>query len=281
MTTTRRSLFVVLAAGLIAGGAIWVRSATAQSRTSQKTVRYSHTKHEELKVDHGNCRQCHVLDDQYDVMPATLGKNHQPCNNENCHASEFFSKQPTMCFVCHDDVDPNVKQQPIVRRHRTSEFGGDLSHKSHTKKVKSSGGKNGACITCHGNVFTGEKPGKSGHASCAGCHGKRGSSPSMGTCGGCHKLGETRAASSTAAGDWSVTAMFSHSTHGSDPRERKTETSCLECHSTIAQATVLSEIRNPTMQSCDACHDGKSAFKTTGFNCYGCHGEAASGGSGQ
>jgi hypothetical protein len=28
------------------------------------------------------------------------------------------------------------------------------------------------------------------------------------------------------------------------------------------------------MQQCDACHDGKTSFKTTGFGCARCHGTA-------
>jgi hypothetical protein len=262
-----------LAALTIGGGAIWINSATADN---QKFPRYSHSNHEKLKVNHNNCRQCHVLDDQYDVLAATLGKGHKPCNNENCHASEFFSKEPKMCFVCHDDVDPNIKQAPVVRRHKKSEFGGDLSHESHTKKVKSAGGKNGACVTCHGDVFKGDKPTQSGHASCSGCHGKRGSEPSMGTCSGCHKLGAKKARSSTDGGDWSVSGMFTHTSHGNDPRARKTETSCLECHSTIGNAKNLNEIENPAMSTCDGCHNGKNAFKTTGFGCYNCHGDGGS-----
>lgn len=269
-----RLTVIVLAAVALCGGALYLSSATAQNSNKAKDRRYSHSQHEKLNVKHNNCKVCHTLDSDYNVMPATLGKNHQPCNNENCHASEFMSANPSMCYVCHDDVDPNVKQQPVVRRRKDSEFGGDLSHKSHTKKVKSAGGVNGACVTCHGDVYKGQKAGKSGHAACSECHGKS-SSPSMGTCSGCHRLGSKQATSGAASGDWSVRAMFSHTSHGNDPRSRKTTTKCLECHQEIAEATNLETIKNPKMEYCDGCHDGKNAFKTTGFGCYNCHGEGS------
>ena len=122
MITTRRFAIAASAAAVVAASALWVSSARAKD--PEPAARYFHAAHAKLKINQNDCRQCHVLDDRYNVLPATLGKNHQPCNNADCHASEFFSKEPKICVVCHDDIDPNVKQAPVVRQRRDSEFGG-------------------------------------------------------------------------------------------------------------------------------------------------------------
>jgi c(7)-type cytochrome triheme protein len=182
-----------------------------------------------------------------------------------------MSREPKICGVCHDGTDPNVKQPALVRRRSSSEFGGDMSHKSHLKKVTArDSGKNAVCKACHGDMFKGTPPPSGGHATCASCHGKS-ASPSMGSCGGCHKLGETKAASSPTATEWAVTEMFTHQIHGNDPRSSRTETDCTDCHAGIPNATKVADIKNPPMKACDGCHDGKYAFKTTGFECYRCH----------
>lgn len=277
MTRRRWAIVGVVVAGFAALG-LWARSATAKD--TEPAARYFHAAHAKLKINQNECRQCHVLDDRYNVLPATLGKNHQPCNNPECHANDFFSKDPKICVVCHDDIDPNVKQQPIVRQRRDSEFGGDLSHKSHVKLVKATGdGKNGTCVTCHGDVFAGKRAVSSGHGSCSSCHGRT-TQPAMSECGACHALGQAKPKQGGASGDWAVSGMFEHKTHEKDPRSSRSETICTECHGAISDATKLAEIKNPTMQSCDGCHNGKIAFKTTGFACYNCHGSPgkASGG---
>jgi c(7)-type cytochrome triheme protein len=275
MTGTRRSgrAWLILGTATIAIGLAFASllGGSARARDAEPKVRYSHEKHDQLKVNQKDCRQCHVLNDSFEVLPATLGKNHQPCNNADCHASEYFSREPRICVVCHDATDPNVKQPAVVRRRPGSEFGGDLSHKSHLKMVKGRGsGKNAVCKACHGDVFKGEAPVASGHAGCSTCHGKS-ASPAMGACGECHSLGGRRAASSPTAGDWSVSAMFTHASHANDPRASRTETDCTECHAKIPEATNLGQVSNPEMKSCDGCHNGANAFKTTGFACYRCH----------
>ncbi len=267
--TLLRAAILAATAGALAFAALW--SGSALAKDPEPKVRYSHVKHEGRKVSHKDCKTCHVLDEKFAVLPATLGKNHSPCNDPACHAQDYFSKEPVICGVCHDDTDPNVKQPALVRRRADSEFGGDLSHKSHMAMVKGQGsGRNAVCKACHGDVFKGEAPTQSGHAGCATCHGKT-AQPGMAACGSCHALGERQAASSPTAGDWSVDAMFDHASHASDPRETRTETACTECHQQIPQATNLAQVSNPAMKSCDGCHNGQHAFKTTGFSCYRCH----------
>ncbi len=263
----------IAALGLLAGVLVSSDPASAQKKKATKPaeIRYSHEVHTKRGVDQGVCENCHVLDEKYTVLAPTLGKDHMPCADSECHASEFFSKEPMICVVCHTDARPWIKQKAELKQRRRSDFGGDLSHKTHAGARVGGRGANGACKKCHGNVFGGT-PARAGHDDCAPCHEKQ-SAPAMGECGGCHKLGARKARVKAKTSEWGVAALFAHNTHGKDPTANGAETKCTTCHQTIPTANKLAEIRNPTMRSCDACHDGEAAFKTTGFECYRCHGE--------
>lgn len=230
-----------------------------------RPARYDHAKHGKLNVDHSNCVDCHSLDASFNVKPALSGKDHKPCSNEGCHASEFYAKKPAICTACHDGSEPWIKQRAIARRRKSSEFGRDISHVTHAQ------GGNETCKSCHGDPYRGTAP-AGGHKACAPCHAAA-SAPKMSFCAGCHGLGQTNATASTQKTGWSVGASFQHATHAADPKSGS-ETSCVQCHATIPKARKVSEVANPTMQSCDGCHDGKTAFKTTGFGCYRCHSES-------
>jgi c(7)-type cytochrome triheme protein len=91
----------------------------------------------------------------------------------------------------------------------------------------------------------------------------------MTDCAGCHARART---SKLAASPWSVTATFEHTRHAVDPRSRK-PTACTACHTQVAAARDMAQVAPPRMADCDGCHDGKSAFKTTGFACARCHGK--------
>lgn len=260
-----------LIVALLIGGALALDGpATAQK--TKKPLRYSHSLHTKNGVDQKDCSTCHELDSKFKVKPPTSANPHKPCATSGCHGEEFFSTKPTICVVCHADSRPWVKQTAEIKDHPDSEFGSDLSHKTHaTGRV---GGKgNGACKTCHGDKFR-DQPSTGGHGDCAPCHARQ-EKPSMTNCGGCHRLGAKRARAEAMGGPWSVAKLFAHNTHGRDPRTPQTETECLTCHQGITKATKLAEVKNPTMKSCDTCHDGKAAFKTTGFQCYRCHSEEA------
>ena len=148
-----------------------------------------------------------------------------------------------------------------------------MSHETHVAALGAGKAGNEACKKCHGNPYKGTAS-QRGHATCAPCHGAA-TEPAMGNCRDCHELGgsiERRAPS-----EWSVAALYDHKSHGSDPRERGAETKCESCHAGVAAAASLATVVPPTMKSCDGCHDGNRAFKTTGFGCYRCHsaGDAA------
>ena len=253
--------------------------ATAQNKKQAKTLRYLHKLHKANGVDQTDCKKCHDLQRDYSVKPPTAGNPHQPCADSECHGDQFFSTKPEICVVCHTDNKPWVKQTARQNQHTRSEFGSDLSHKTHaTGRVKASGpGPNGVCKTCHGNMFTSansERTKNAGHGACSACH-ARTNKPVMTDCGGCHTLGGKKGGVSKKGGDWAVGELFAHNTHGRDPRKPGTESTCVECHADITKATNLASIKNPTMRSCDGCHNGEHAFKTTGFQCYRCHAETA------
>ena len=234
-----------------------------------KEIRFSHEFHKGQGVAMDACASCHGIKGSQ-IEPVTRGKNHQPCNNSTCHASEYMSREPKICVVCHESNDPWVKQTARIRELSSSEFGGEISHKTHQSDKARKGGVK--CESCHGNVYErGDKP--EAHAVCGSCH-QDGLEPTMGDCGSCHKLGY-QASRRKSASKYSVRARFDHGDHDRDPRSKKPAApSCKTCHVGIQDASTLDAIPAPTMQSCDACHDGKSAFKTTGFGCVKCHGEA-------
>lgn len=239
-------------------------------------ARFSHRGHGARGVDVASCAACHALERDFAVAPATRGKDHRPCANAGCHVDDFLSRARPVCTVCHDGTAPWRRQPARVRRPQetrvASEFGSDFSHRSHIARRDQPGAD---CRACHGDRTGGGAP-ASGHAACASCHGAR-AQPAIDRCGGCHASGAA-AARPPPAGPWSVAARFRHETHGVDPRGGKDgvrETRCTECHAGVEQAERLSQVRPPTMKSCGGCHDGKHAFKTTGFGCAKCHGVVA------
>jgi c(7)-type cytochrome triheme protein len=149
---------------------------------------------------------------------------------------------------------------------RPSEYFENINHSSHLAKK---GTTNSACGDCHGDKLGGgKKPGD--HEPCIQCHGKGAPAHDMTECGKCHFATPP---ARMKVSEWSVAATFVHEKHATDPKTRKTS-QCAGCHADVKNAKDLSTIRKPTMQSCDTCHDGKSAFKTTGYECSRCHTKA-------
>jgi hypothetical protein len=268
--------FTAAGAGVVAALAA-IRALSGQPAPAPSTPpaappRYSHAQHAKLEVDHRDCGACHSLGPGFAVEPPIRGKDHRPCSDARCHAAQFFSRAPTICGVCHDAAEPWVAQPAVVRDREPSEFGGSISHRSHATAELGAGGVDGACVECHGDPYAGT-PAPTGHDTCAPCHGRT-AAPAMASCGGCHTLGGPRGGGGAQPDSgWSVAARFSHRDHGRDPRS-KGRTACVECHATVAKAERADPIPHPAMASCDGCHDGQHAFKTTGFDCHRCHGGA-------
>ena len=240
-------------------------SANAPKELPVNPIGFVHGSHGNRGANVSNCATCHTLDAAFTVKPATQKTPHAPCSNESCHASEFFQATPTICGACHQDSSPWKKQEALTGRSITREFTSDLSHASHVEALKKQGAK--GCQNCHGNVYEKAKSRTRGHVACASCHNGK-SKPFMTNCDGCHKTGPT--SEGRQISEWSVSERFSHANHKQDPRLKQT-TKCELCHGKVEEARTLREVKPPTMRSCDACHNGKTSFKTTGFQCYRCH----------
>ncbi len=277
-TTIQKSAGAI-ALAIAACVAIWVSAGAsnvaAQGKSAPQAqsqeIRFGHAFHKGKGVAIDACYTCHGIRGST-IEPVTRGKNHQPCNNAACHASEYMSREPKICVVCHVSSVPWTKQTARIRNLSASEFGGEISHKTHQSDKARKGGI--SCQSCHGNVYVrGSRP--DAHAVCGSCH-QGAMQPRMGDCGSCHKLGSL-ANRRKLASKFSVRARFDHGDHYRDPRSKAAVApapSCTTCHAGLKGATTLAEVIAPTMRSCDTCHDGKLAFKTTGFGCVKCHGGA-------
>ena len=253
--------------------------ATEKATVLPQDKRFRHGDHDKRGVDVKNCAGCHTLDAKGFAMAPGIGKDHMPCSNATCHQSEFVNRAPKICAACHDAEMPGLKTVARMRPTDIFDLEGPMNHAAHLAAMaKQHGTGNGACETCHGDRYTiAASAAPKGHAQCVSCHEKPASAatPPMTACASCHNA--PRPPSVLASGPWSVAANFDHTTHGRDPRAAANHSipACVECHSSVAQAADLAAITAPKMTTCDGCHDGQHAFKTTGFQCARCHSAAA------
>ena len=196
------------------------------------------------------CLACHALDAGGLVDMMVTGKEHLPCAEAGCHgATDFARAQPALCVICHAPGAPWTQPR---RQVQPREWSTEIDHARHLANP------NMACGSCHG-----EAP--QSHAACTPCH-ARGQPPAMAQCEACH----ARTPQGRPASAWSVAATFDHATHRVDPRSGS-PTPCTACHAGVDAAATRAAIARPTMATCDPCHDGATAFKTTGFGCARCH----------
>jgi hypothetical protein len=228
---------------------------------------FLHDAHGKRNVKITECATCHAVEADGRLTAPLAKKDHMPCALSGCHQTEFASRTTKICGVCHDTVAPWQANQSRAKAPPKQEWYESMDHAVHLAKT---GTANGACTSCHGEKLTnGPKPGS--HDGCVGCHGK-GQAPAMGQCGGCHLKDQPQRAQRT---QWAVTAQFErvggHQKHAVDKRSGK-PAACLDCHPSVAKAKTLAQIKPSTMMECDAaCHNGKTSFKTTGFECAKCH----------
>ena len=235
---------------------------------AKRDVMFSHGSHRNRNVNIDNCADCHTVQKDGKVEAPNLGKDHMPCAKSGCHEPEFLNRpdKQKVCGTCHDNAAPWAKPTARLMQPAKSEFFGTINHQTHLKLDAN-------CQGCHGNKLKDEK-GPKEHEGCATggkCHGGT-TAPQMNDCKLCHKKDAVDKAPVSA---WSVAANFKHSTHANDPRSHQ-QTECKSCHANVATAVDLKTVTLPVMKSCDSCHDGKSAFKTTGFDCAKCHAKTMS-----
>lgn len=228
----------------------------------RQDLSFTHAAHARRNVRIDDCAQCHAAAADGTLSAPLAKKDHQPCAQGGCHQSEFMSRTTKICGICHELAAPWQKTASRAKPPAAPEWFERIDHATHLGKL---GTLNNACASCHGDKLAGQ-PAPRGHDACAPCHG-RGASLTMGQCAGCHTQAPPARAG---ASPWSVRATFVHAQHATDPRSRG-PTRCIECHTQIAAAKELASIKPPRMADCEGCHDGKTTFKTTGFDCARCH----------
>ena len=237
-------------------------------------LQFDHAKHATRNVRITDCVACHALQVDGSVDAPLARKDHQPCAASGCHQPEFATRgQTRICGICHDAASPWHKAVARAKKPAVPEWHSTMNHASHLSALRTMQG-NAACATCHGDKLAGA-PAPKNHAACAPCHTK-GQGPPMAQCAACHAQGAVAPRRADSA--WSVAANFKHETHAIDLRTgpARKPTPCIDCHAQMGNATSLANVLPPTMGACDAaCHNGKIAFKTTGFECARCHTKAS------
>ena len=235
---------------------------------------FVHASHANRNVKINDCAMCHGVEADGKLTPPLANKGHMPCAASGCHQTEFASRATKICGVCHDAVAPWAKAVARAKPPLKPEWYESIDHAAHIAQAKMTGTGNAACVNCHGDRLAGA-PRPGGHDGCVGCHGKT-AKPAMNECNACHVKDQPQKAT---RGEWSVTAQFEkakgHAKHATDKRSGR-PAQCVDCHAGVQKAKTLAEIKPATMMECDAaCHNGKTAFKTTGFECARCHSRVA------
>jgi c(7)-type cytochrome triheme protein len=234
---------------------------SAPPQAMKNELGFSHAEHRKRNTKIDDCSACHAIDNDGTLAAPLSRKDHLPCANSGCHQNEYASRAPKICGVCHDAASPWAKTAARPGKRRGVEWFEAMNHASHLAP-----GKTATCESCHGDKRTGGEAPRD-HRACATCHG-RGQAPVMADCKACHA---TTRQSKLEASQWNVAATFEHTKHATDPRTHRA-TACTECHTRVAAARDMTAVTAPRMADCDGCHDGKTAFKTTGFGCVRCHG---------
>jgi c(7)-type cytochrome triheme protein len=229
---------------------------------------FNHAAHEKRNVNINTCADCHAVEPDGTLVAPGTKKDHMPCAKSGCHQTEFLSRTPKICGICHDSAAPWAKNTSRPGPILALEWFETMNHQTHLKAA-GGGSNNATCAGCHGDKLSAGAAPPRNHAACAKCHGK-GQAPTMNDCAACHNRTKP---SHAPVSQWAVTATFKHTQHAMDPRNRRA-TNCVECHSTVAASKDLASITAPKMSQCDSCHDGKTSFKTTGFGCARCHAPA-------
>ena len=208
-----------------------------------------------------DCRVCHELDAR--GMPGPVGRGHQPCSNSKCHAGDFAARAPVTCTVCHARAEPWRDLHIDPQSAPAIEFAVAFPHAVHRAP----------CASCHPARPSGRFGQVGGHGACggSGCHARSGGArPPLTECASCHQSG-ARDPRTQRQRRWSVRERFTHRGHLAEPGAPDRAVACAVCHTAVARAKSLAELRPPAKATCARCHDGGAAFKLTGHSCNRCH----------
>ena len=263
--------------------------------------KYSHTAHD--KIQKLPCESCHALAPKtYEPLPAGSDA-HKPCSEPRCHGARMsLNTKAPLCAECHEQAQPWGASAPRIvhREDAQRDFAWRIDHRRHLEVPGLS-----SCDSCHqlSKLVNGDEVKvlvhRPGHADCAPCHGKEGSSPNLNQCASCHVPGAAPHPKPHGGeqGRWRVYEKFTHDAHRLDVRtahvkpngagrgwSRFDKTSaatlgCGTCHATVARAETIEDIdllgpcaMNKTCMG--QCHNGKFAFQGSGTSlrdCLLCH----------
>jgi len=223
-------------------------------------VVFSHELH--LKQYHNNCRMCHdAIFSLNNKKRYTMAEMEKTKSCGACHSGvrAFSVASEKDCSRCHSGKPRDITY--AVKDLGTTTF----SHSLHIAKT------DGACKGCHnGTVITGKEKTitmaemEKGRT-CGACHNGKRAFAVTANCDRCHKGLKTKDITFNLKG---VTpATFSHAFHTQ-------AYGCKECHTkTFPFKAVAGKATMADMgkgKSCGLCHNGKSAFASSG-DCDKCH----------
>jgi hypothetical protein len=230
-----------------------------------ETGRFPHGVHGTLP-----CTGCHDLDAVLTGRTARPGgRDHAPCDGEQCHREAFLGAPGPLCEICHQAVAPaQIGGSPLVayppirgRRALASEF----SHVRHLDfaRMEEHVGFHVWCGDCHQPARP-ETPGdpragtmtRPGHEVCGRCHAPEAApadAPHMQQCRACHGDRDQQPSRQRRliAGD----LRFAHDNHAIDRRGEVI--TCVSCHAQSPAAAAIESHARPTTAACVACHDDK------------------------
>jgi hypothetical protein len=232
--------------------------------------RFSHAAHAARLAAKGKaespCASCHQLRGA-DFAPIPPGKNnHHPCID--CHGPSEFSRGPK-CLTCHSSIRGFKPGRPWFPPYvQPGEFHVGFPHAKHV------GGAGQAAETCGGCHAKQEGRGGAGasgksHGACGICHASD-VKPAMSDCAGCHQPGPAPPAAHPAEEPsiYRTTQKFDHAAHARKVAQRGLKPACNACHLGLSAQDPPAR---PTMQMCEGCHDGRTAFDARGNHCGSCH----------
>ena len=217
---------------------------------------------------------------------AITGKHDLQC--ANCHAAGAHLSPTVTCADCHKQTHGGTRS-PCETCHVVSNWK-SVFFKKHTFDPALLPGKHrtATCLGCHAAFqFKGVT------TECESCHHTK-PHEDLGGCKQCHsplswkdvkpdhrtgaalptgdkpvvenKTPIEQQASTDTTGIFRVKSSFNHVTHERQVKARGLKPNCASCH--VGTDFIK---QRPTMQACEACHDGKTAFDARGTQCDRCH----------
>lgn len=194
------------------------------------------------------------------------GTHDRPC--ASCHrgGARLISLQAG-CRDCH--LQPHTGTSAACTTCHNRDSWKQVSFR-HAQDPSALGGKHrtATCAGCHPSF---QFAGKSSR--CDSCHLPDLPHENIGACDGCHSsLGWRKLTLAPAAagprGRYAVNRAFDHLAHRKKVTARGGRTTCAPCHTAFKGPRPRGR---PTMESCESCHDGTTAFAALGTRCSRCH----------